>query len=101
MTTSDPYVSGDIKTLSGEEPRPLDELLKLETYQGATDDELRLLIAYKEQTAYKQGLNAGRDIAVKQEFAMYADASLKKLVDTTRRYEQACGAAPVFKAVDA
>lgn len=99
MTTSDPYESGDIKTLSGDEPRPLDDLLKLETYQGMTDDEMRLLLAYKEQTAYKQGLNAGRDIAVQQEFAMYADASLKKMGDAIRRYEQACSTAPVFKAV--
>lgn len=101
MTTSDPYKSGDIKVISGDEPRTLDELLKMETYQGMTDDELRLLFAYKEQIAYKNGLNTGRDIAVQQEYNSYMDASLQKMLDASRAYERAISSVPVFKAVDA
>lgn len=102
MTTNkDPYVSGDIKIVSGDEPRSLDELLKMETYQGMTDDELRLLFAYKEQIAYKSGLNAGRDIAVQQEYASYMDASLQKMLDASRAYESAISSVPVLKEVDA
>lgn len=54
MTTSDPYVSGDIKpSEESNTPRSLDELLKMDTYQDMSDDEIRLVIAYKEYTAMR------------------------------------------------
>lgn len=54
MTTSDPYVSGDIKQSDeSDTPRSLDELLKMDTYQDMSDDEIRLVIAYKEYTAIR------------------------------------------------
>lgn len=59
----DPYASGDIKT-TGDRPRPLDELLKLDTYQDMTDDEIRLVIAYKEYTAMKRNeIEHARELA--------------------------------------
>lgn len=54
MTTSDPYASGDIKQSDeSDTPRSLDELLKMDTYQDMSDDEIRLVIAYKEYTAIR------------------------------------------------
>lgn len=54
MTTGDPYASGDIKQSDeSDTPRSLDELLKMDTYQDMSDDEIRLVIAYKEYTAIR------------------------------------------------
>ena len=52
MTTENdqvnPYETGDIK--AEQQPRSINELLKLSSYADATDDEIKLLIAYLEQT---------------------------------------------------
>lgn len=57
MTTdienADVYENGDI-IVEGEQPRKLDDLLKLETFQDMSDDEIRLVIAYKQLNAYNQ-----------------------------------------------
>lgn len=49
MTTSD---TGII-----EEPRSIDVLLKCNTYQGMTDEEIQRLIDWYKDTAYKDALN--------------------------------------------
>ena len=61
MTTEEleqqnPYENGDIKV--EQQPRNINELLKLTSYADATDDEIKLLMAYKEQVAYKLGATA-------------------------------------------
>ena len=50
-----PYDSGDIK--GSEEPRNINELLKI-PYLEMSEDEIKLVVAYKEQIAYKLGMTA-------------------------------------------
>lgn len=77
MTTDsvNPYENGDIIAVN--KPRNLDELLKLDTYQGMTDDEIRLVIAYKEsramQSATIQQLKENADAAMEEFRAKWAD----------------------------
>ena len=99
MTTSDPYVSGDIKTLSGEEPRPLDELLKLETYQGMTDDEIRLVIAYKEYLALKHNqIEHDREVAYAR-FDAFSEKCAEQMKQAQDNFNRAINILVDFKEV--
>lgn len=53
IENADVYENGDI-IVEGKQPRKLDDLLKLETFQDMSDDEIRLVIAYKQMNAYNQ-----------------------------------------------
>lgn len=101
MITSDPYESGDIKNADGtESPRNLDELLKLDTFQDMTDDEIKLLIAYKEYTAIR---NAETDKNIEVERAR--SEAMKNVYDklhedASANFARALNVSVKFKAVD-
>lgn len=101
MITSDPYESGDIKNADGtKSPRNLDELLKLDTFQDMTDDEIKLLIAYKEYTAIR---NAETDKNIEVERAR--SEAMKNVYDklhedASANFARALNVSVKFKAVD-
>lgn len=101
MTTKheDPYINGDIK-VAGDNPRALDELLKLETYQGASDDEIKLIIAYKEMVSFKKGFNAGMDKSVRDAYERIALVSSEQMSEAARAYSNALAGAPAFEVCD-
>lgn len=102
MTTSDPYVSGDIKK-SGESdtPRSLDELLKMDTYQDMSDDEIRLVIAYKEYTAIRKA-ESDKNLEVEQARAEAMKNVYERLhEDASANFARALNVSVKFKAVDA
>lgn len=101
MTTSDPYVSGDIKkTDESDAPRSLDELLKLDTFQGMTDDEIRLLIAYKEYTAIRNA-ETDKNIEIEQARSEAMKNVYEKLhEDASANFARALNVSLKFKAVD-
>lgn len=100
MTTSDPYVSGDIKKADeSDTPRSLDELLKMDTYQDMSDDEIRLVIAYKEYTAMR---NAETDKNIEVERAR--SEAMKNVYDrlhedASANFARALNVSVKFKAV--
>lgn len=101
MTTSDPYESGDIKNADGTESlRNLDELLKLDTFQGMTDDEIRLLIAYKEYMAMRNA-ESDKNIEVERARSEAMKNVYDKLhEDASANLARALNVSVKFKAVD-
>lgn len=102
MTTSDPYESGDIKK-SGESdaPRSLDELLKMDTYQDMSDDEIRLVIAYKEYMAMRNA-EADKNLEVERARSEAMKNVYDKLhEDASANFARALNVSVRFKAVDA
>ena len=101
MTTSDPYESGDIKNADGtESPRNLDELLKLDTFQGMTDDEIRLLIAYKVKQALSYSTEQHERELVKFMSEYNSERSGEMLQQAQANFERAINLVVDFKAVD-
>ena len=101
MTTSDPYVSGDIKQSdeSGT-PRSLDELLKMDTYQDMSDDEIRLVIAYKEYTAMRNA-EADKNLEIERARSEAMKNVYDKLhEDASANLARALNVSVKFKAVD-
>lgn len=101
MTTDDPYASGDIKkTDESDAPRSLDELLKLDTFQGMTDDEIRLLIAYKEYTAIRNA-ETDKNIEIEQARSEAMKNVYERLhEDASANFARALNVSVKFKAVD-
>lgn len=100
MTTSDPYASGDIKQSDESDvPRNLDELLKLDTFQDMTDDEIRLLIAYKEYTAIRNA-ESDKNIEVERARSEAMKNVYDKLhEDASANFARALNVSVKFKAV--
>ena len=102
MTTDvqDPYASGDIANADGTAPRDLNELLKLDTYQGMTDDEIKLVMAWKETMAYR---NAAND-AAREELSTAYESMVEKLDAAAKAaqesFERACSIAPAFQRIE-
>lgn len=98
VTANDPYNNGDIIAVN--KPRSLDELLKLDTYQGMSDDEIRLIIAYKEYRAMKDAeISAALDTArEEQELFREKWADIKSA--TMDSFKQACAFVPEFQGVN-
>lgn len=102
MTTDvqDPYATGDVVNADGTVPRDLNELLKLDSYQGMTDDEIKLVMAWKETMAYR---NAANDAAREELSTAYA-AMVEKLDAAARlaqeSFERACSIAPAFQRIE-
>ena len=100
MKTSDPYESGDIKK-SGESdaPRSLDELLKMDTYQDMSDDEIRLVIAYKEYTAIRNA-ETDKNIEIEQARSEAMKNVYERLhEDASANFARALNVSVKFKAV--
>lgn len=99
MTTesADVYETGDLVATGDEKPRKLDDLLRLPSYQGMTDDEIRLVIAYKVMNAYnvqrikhEQELNEARiaEIAAQAKIARESsEADFKRALDLVPSFE--------------
>lgn len=60
MTTSSDIVQ-EMPEISSDEPRSLESLLKSQTYQGMTDEEIGRIIEYRCELAYRDGYNAARE----------------------------------------
>ena len=92
MTTENdqvnPYETGDIK--AEQQPRNINELLKLTSYADATDDEIKLLIAYKEQVAYKMGVTAKQNDFNAQLKATIDEHNAKMLAEAAENFATAC-----------
>ena len=58
-----------------DKPRPLDTLLKLDTYQGMTDTEIRLVIAYKEQLAMESARATNMAAQIEESYAKLAESN--------------------------
>lgn len=60
MTTSSDIVQ-EMPEISSDEPRSLESLLKSQTYQGMTDEEIGRIIEYRCEQSYLDGYNAARE----------------------------------------
>lgn len=101
MTTEDPYKSGDIIITDGTKPpRGLEELLKLDTYQGMTDAEIKLVIAYKERLAlkYKQ-IEHDKEVA-QARFEAFSQKCEKQMKQAQDNFNKAINLTIELKAVD-
>lgn len=58
-----------------DKPRSLDTLLKLDTYQGMTDTEIRLIIAYKEQLAMESARATNMAAQIEESYAKLAESN--------------------------
>lgn len=59
MTTSSDIVQ-EMPEISNDEPRSLESLLKSQTYQGMTDEEIGRIIEYRCEQSYIEGYNDAR-----------------------------------------
>lgn len=80
-------------------PRSIDELSKLETYQGMTDAEIQLLMDYNVKIAAERADGKARQReaaaqlkAMQAESARFHDAAIAS-------FERACAASPAFETV--
>ena len=80
-------------------PRSIDELSKLETYQGMTDAEIQLLMDYNAKIAAERADGEARQReaaaqlqAMQEESARFHDAAIAS-------FERACAATPAFESV--
>lgn len=82
----DPYQSGEI--VSRETPRNLDELLKLDSYQGMTDDEIKLVIAYKEYYAQRTAQIEAQKEAAAEQMQAFRDKWADMKAQAQEHFEQ-------------
>lgn len=94
----DPYAGGDIKT-TGDRPRPLDTLLKLDTYQGMTDDEIRLVVAYREYAAMQKADAIANRRIEEEKTNMMNDIYERLYKMSMDSFSKACDAAAQFEVV--
>lgn len=80
-------------------PRSIDELSKLDTYQGMTDTEIQLLMDYNAKIAAERADGEARQReaaaqlqAMQAESAKFHDAAMAS-------FERACAATPAFESV--
>lgn len=80
-------------------PRSIDELSKLETYQGMTDTEIQLLMDYNAKIAAERADGEARQReaaaqlkAMQAESAKFHDAAMAS-------FERACAVSPAFESV--
>lgn len=59
MTTSSDIVQ-EMPEISSDRPRSLESLLKSQTYQGMTDEEIGRIVDYRCELSYNQGYNDAR-----------------------------------------
>lgn len=80
-------------------PRSIDELSKLDTYQGMTDAEIQLLMDYNAKIAAERADGEARQReAAAQLQAMQAESA--RLHDAAlASFERACAATPAFESV--
>lgn len=102
MTTNsiDPYETGDIVNSDGSKPRDLNVLLKMDSYQDMTDDEIKLVIAWKEKMAYMQASNNASKAALTEAY----DTMIAKLKESAKAaqesFERACSIVPAFTRIE-
>lgn len=60
------------------EPRRLSELLELDSYQGMTDEEISMVIAWKEERATTQAQTAARLKATAEAGAAMAEQAVRQ-----------------------
>lgn len=101
MTTDvhDPYATGDIVNADGTAPRDLNELLKLDTYQGMTDDEIRLVMAWKEMIATRESRTATMKEAYRTAYEDFRESIDTALKSAESNFQRACSLVPGFKTV--
>lgn len=84
---------------TAKKPRSIDELSKLETYQGMTDAEIQLIMDYNAKIAAERADGEARQReATAQLRAMQAESA--RLHDAAlASFERACAATPAFESV--
>lgn len=103
MTTDiidDPYATGDIVNADGSTPRDLNVLLKMDSYQDMTDNEIKLVIAWKEKMSYMQASNDASKAALTAAY----DTMVAKLAESAKAaqesFERACSIVPAFTRIE-
>lgn len=86
-------------TENEEKPRSIDELSKLDTFQGMTDSEIQLLMDYRAKIAAERADSEARQReAAAQLETMQAESA--KLHDAAMEsFKRACAATPAFESV--
>lgn len=64
-------------TTDDKNTRSIGELLKLETYQGMSDEEIELIIAHKTKVEYNRGLIDGKGSASAKAFEKIAERRIE------------------------
>lgn len=78
-------------------PRSLEELLKLDTYQGMTDDEIRFVMAYKERMAYLTSLTDANNRIYKDMVEKLTEQAEEKSKESYEIFKRAMSFTPDFK----
>ena len=80
-------------------PRSIDELSKLETYQGMTDAEIQLIVDYNAKIAAERADGEARQREAAEQLQAMQAASAKLHDDAMASFERACAATPAFESV--
>lgn len=98
--TVDPYESGDIVNADGTKPRDLNLLLKMDSYQGMTDDEIRLVMAWKEMIATREAKTAAMEEAYRTAYDEFRESIDTALKSAESNFQRACSLVPSFKRLE-
>lgn len=98
-TTVDPYESGDIVNADGTKPRDLNLLLKMDSYQGMSDDEIRLVMAWKEMIAAREARTAAMSEAYQTAYDEFRVSISDALDKAESNFQRACSLVPSFKRI--
>lgn len=80
-------------------PRSIDELSKLETYQGMTDTEIQLLMDYNAKIAAERADGEARQREAAEQLQAMQAASAKLHGAAMESFKRACAATPAFESV--
>lgn len=81
------------------ETRTLDELLKLETYQGMSDDEIQLLIDFRCRVASEAAVSDALSEATFEHVELVRDALNRSRAHSKALFDAAISMTPVFRTV--
>ena len=87
-------------TTNGQEkPRSIDELSRLGTFQGMTDEEIQRLMDYNANVAAERADAEARQREHAETLKALQDESAKAREQAQAAFEQACALNPAFKSV--
>lgn len=82
-----------------ERRRTIDELLRLDTYQGMTDDEIERVMAYRESVAVMAERNDGAAKAIERAQRSAEERANAQYEQAQANFRLACSISPTFRKV--
>lgn len=82
-----------------ERRRTIDELLRLDTYQGMTDDEIERVMSYRERAAVMAERNDGAAKAIERAQRSAEERANAQYEQAQANFRLACSISPTFRKV--